>query len=237
MHILQKETCQNTFNCAKKFEYLGHESRVKAAQNLVKLINTYDAKTAIYIIGHSHGGNVATLASQLLAQEDNRFRIRALFTLGTPIMSTYYPNMSVILYLYNLFSFEDLVQTVLGISDREFPEHRRIANMQVYINGVQPDHSGLHHPLMGKWIAYLHKQYKSFLEQNGILHRISDPSIMYLAHDKEPEFKLDNKRQELLDRDRRLSMMMLNALRNTHRQSLTPFNSFIRESIIRIKME
>ncbi len=113
----------------------GHEARVKAAQSLVKLIKTYHTNTAIFIIAHSHGGNVATLASHLLAQEEgNKHRIRALFTLGTPVMSNYLPNMKIIHYLYNLFSFEDIIQTVLGVSAREFPEHKRIANLRVVIN-------------------------------------------------------------------------------------------------------
>ena len=58
-------------------------------------------------------------------------------------MSNYLPNMKVIQYLYNLFSFEDLIQTVLGLSVREFPEHKRIANLRVIINGKEPDHAGL----------------------------------------------------------------------------------------------
>ena len=45
----------------------GHDSRVKAAQNLVKLIKTYDEKTAIFIIAHSHGGNVVNLASHIFS--------------------------------------------------------------------------------------------------------------------------------------------------------------------------
>jgi len=204
----------------------GHEARVQAARNLVKLIKTYHSSVAIYIIGHSHGGNVATLASHMLEEdEDNKHHIRALFTLGTPVMSNYLPNMNVIHYLYNLFSFEDLIQTVLGVSGREYPEHRRIANLRIFIDGKEPNHSGLHHALVGKWLPYLHRHFKQHLQDHGIAGRISEPSIVYFYHDKAPEYIFDVNRTELLERDRQLSLLILDSLRNsldTGSNTLTP---------------
>lgn len=194
----------------------GHESRLKAAQSLIKLIKTYDENTSIFIIAHSHGGNVVTLASHFLAQEeDNKHTIRALFTLGTPIMSNYLPNMKIIQYVYNLFSFEDLIQTVLGLSIREFPEHKRIANLRIIVNGKEPDHTGLHHPLIGKWIAYVHRYFKQHLENKDIRDNISEPNVVHLDDDKEPLFVYDVCRNELLERDRQLSVLILNSLRNS----------------------
>lgn len=194
----------------------GHDSRVKAAQNLVKLIKTYDESTAIFIIAHSHGGNVVTLASHLLAQEeDDKHHIRALFTLGTPVMSNYLPNMKTIQYLYNLFSFEDLIQTVLGLSVREYPEHKRIANLRVLINGKEPDHAGLHHPLVGKWIAYVHRYFKQHLENKDIKDNISEPNIVHFDDEQEPLFMHDTQRGDLLERDRQLSVLILNSLRRS----------------------
>jgi hypothetical protein len=194
----------------------GHESRAKAAQNLVKLIKTYDENMPIFIIAHSHGGNVVSLASHILAQEEgNKHNIRALFTLGTPVMSNYLPNMKVIQYLYNLFSFEDLIQTVLGLSVREYPEHKRIANLRVLINGKEPDHAGLHHPLVGKWIAYVHRHFKQHLESKDIRDNISEPTIVHFDDDKEPAFAHDIYRNDLLERDRQLSVLILNSLRNS----------------------
>ena len=194
----------------------GHESRVIAAYSLVKLIKTYDVTTAIFVIAHSHGGNVVTLASHFLAEEEgNSHRIRALFTLGTPVMSNYLPNMKVIQYLYNLFSFEDLIQTVLGISVREYPEHKRIANLRVFINGKEPDHAGLHHPSIGKWIAYVHQYFKQHLQNKDITSYISEPSIVYFDDKKVPEYAHDIYRNELLERDRQLSVLILNSLRNS----------------------
>lgn len=194
----------------------GHDSRVKAACSLIKLIKTYDLSTAIFVIAHSHGGNVVTLASQMLAQEkDNKHKIRALFTLGTPVMSNYLPNMKVIHYIYNLFSFEDLIQTVLGLSVREFPEHKRIANLRVFVNGKEPDHGGLHHHLVGKWIAYIHQHFKQYLEDKNIINHISEQSIIYFDAEKSPEFAHDKYRKELHEKDRQLSVLILNSLRNS----------------------
>ncbi len=194
----------------------GHEARLKAAQSLAKLIKTYDPKVAVYIIAHSHGGNVATLASHILAEDlENAHHIRALFTLGTPIMSNYLPNMAIIHYLYNLFSFEDLIQTVLGISLREYPTHKRIANLRVFIDGKEPNHAGLHHPLIGKWIAYLHMHFKQHLHDLGITDHISEPSMVYFSHDAVPKYDFDINRTELLDKDRQLSLMIIDSLRNS----------------------
>ncbi len=194
----------------------GHESRIKAAQNLVQLIKTYDENTTIFIIAHSHGGNVVTLASHFLAQEEgNKHCIRALFTLGTPVMSNYLPNMKIIQYLYNLFSFEDLIQTVLGLSVREFPDHKRIANLRVLINGKEPDHAGLHHPLIGKWIAYVHRHFKQYLENKDVKDNISEPNIIHFDDDKEPLFIHDAQRGDLLERDRQLSVLIVNSLRKS----------------------
>ena len=194
----------------------GHEARVKAAHSLAKLIKTYDPSVALYVIAHSHGGNVATLASHILAEDkENKHHIRALFNLGTPIMSNYFPNMVVIHYLYNLFSFEDLIQTVLGISMREYPTHRRIANLRVFIDDKEPNHAGLHHVCAGKWIAYLHMHFKQHLSELGIHNDISEPYKVYFSCEKPPRYQYDDQRTELLERDRQLSIMIIDSLRNT----------------------
>ena len=193
----------------------GHEARVKAAQNLVKVIKTYHPSVAIYLVAHSHGGNVAILASHILEEEDNKHHIRALFTLGTPVMGNYVPNMNIIHYVYNLFSFEDLIQTVLGISGREYHEHNRIANLRVFINGKEPSHSGLHDALVGKWLPYLHQHFKKYLSSNGIVGYISEPCIVYFADGKVPEYIFDVNRTELLDRDRQLSLLLLESLQKS----------------------
>jgi hypothetical protein len=214
-----EQTVHKKNSCVVPFRWsggAGHDARLQAARSLVQLIKTYNSSVAIYIIAHSHGGNVVMLASHMLEEnENNKHHIRALFTLGTPVMSNYLPNMNVIHYLYNLFSFEDLIQTVLGISGREYPEHTRIANLRVFVNRKEPNHSGLHHPIVGKWLPYLHQHFKQHLMDQGITGRISDPSIVYFCHDKAPEYIFDVNRTELLERDRQLSVLILDSLRNS----------------------
>lgn len=194
----------------------GHQSRVRAAHNLSKLIAAYDKNIAVYVIGHSHGGNVATLASQLLSKDgSNKYRIRALYTLGTPVMHNYLPHMDVIMYVYNFFSFEDLIQPVLGISQRLFPVHKRIANLRVFIDGKEPGHSSLHDPIIAQWLPFIHQQFKQYLRQRDIFNTIAEPSIIYFDHTKAPEYASDIKRDELIDRDYQLSVLILNSLRNS----------------------
>src|SRR5260221_5822102 len=72
--VALEETVSDKKSVVVPFRWSGgceHESRVKAAQNLVKLIKTYDENTSIFIIAHSHGGNVATSASHMLAHEED----------------------------------------------------------------------------------------------------------------------------------------------------------------------
>ena len=194
----------------------GHESRIKAARSLAKLIATYNDDVALYLIAHSHGGNVAAIASQILACDGhNKYRIRALYTLGTPIMSNYLPNMDVITYLYNLFSLEDLVQPVLGVSMREYPAHKRIANLRVFIDKKEPGHSGLHAGVVGQWLPLIHQQFKQYLRQKNVYNTIAEPSIIYFDHTKAPEYIHDTEREALMARDRQLSVLMLASLRNS----------------------
>jgi hypothetical protein len=195
---------------------LGHESRMKAAHNLAKFIATYNDDVAIYVVAHSHGGNVAMLASHILARNGrNKHRIRALYTLGTPVMSNYLPNMDVILYLYNLFSLEDLVQPVLGVSVREYPAHKRIANLRVFIDGKQPGHMALHDAIVARWLPLIHQQFKQYLREKNVFNTIAEPSIIYFDYTKAPEYLFDAERESLIERDRQLSVLILSSLRNS----------------------
>jgi hypothetical protein len=181
------------------------QARQKAAQNLTKLIETYDKATEITVIAHSHGGNVTIIASHLL----HKNKIFCLYTLGTPINRSLYPNMDTIRYCYNFFSFEDLVQPVLGMFEREYAPHERIANVRIVINGKEPDHTDLHHTLVGKWLPQLH--------YIGVYANIKmfEPSILYFSDTQSPVYKVDANRTELLERDRQLSLLILYSLRKT----------------------
>jgi len=176
----------------------GHISRVKAAHNLAKLIATYDKTIAVYLVAHSHGGNIGIIASQILScDKKNKNRIRGLFTLGTPVMENYSPNMDVIMYLYNLFSLEDLIQTVFGMSQRVYPVHKRIANMRVFIDGKEPGHTALHDPIIAQWLPLIHQQFKQYLRERDIFNTIAEPSIIYFDHAEAPQYAYDETRNTL----------------------------------------
>ncbi len=136
---------------------LGHDDRMHGAYALAELIKSYHAEVEIVVIAHSHGSNVVLLASQILATEEKYYgRIKSLFTLGVPVYKDkYYPDMRVINALYNLFSFEDGIQTVFGSADRKFESHSCIANLCVTIEGFQPSHSLLHSDIIARWILHI----------------------------------------------------------------------------------
>lgn len=180
------------------------QERNKAAQNLAKLIETYNDSIDIIIVGHSHGGTVALLASQLTQK-----KITLLYTLGTPINKAIYPNMDTIHYCYNLFSFEDLIQPVLGMFGREHAPHERIANIRIFINGKEPGHSDMHHKLIGAWLPELH----ALVTNTGA--KLSEPGVIYFDDTKAPVYILDTTRKELLERDYQLSLLILNSLRKS----------------------
>lgn len=115
---------------------LNNKSRIQAAQALAKIILSYKQERII-IIGHSHGGNIINLASQLLAEGKpelpityfsqiphfiqayksvNRRRAKTkkeylidrVYLLATPIdTDNYAPNMKIIKHLYNFYSDGD----------------------------------------------------------------------------------------------------------------------------------
>src|SRR5579859_5447719 len=93
-----------------------HKDRVLAAQQLVLLVEKYDE---VIFVAHSHGTNVGILTSQLLAQKGSKTKIRLFYALGTPVdAEDYLPNMNVIDYFYNLYSYADIIQPVLGAFTR-----------------------------------------------------------------------------------------------------------------------
>lgn len=152
---------------------LGHDDRMHGACALAELIKSYKTDVEIIVIAHSHGSNVVLIASQILGVEEKYHgRIKSLFTLGVPVYKdTYYPDMRVIDALYNLFSFEDGVQTIFGFADRNFESHSCIANLCVTIEGFQPSHSLLHSDIVARWLLYIPTLLKSHKKgHQGMIH-------------------------------------------------------------------
>jgi len=191
-----------------------HHARIKAAHALVKLIESYAKNTIIGIIGHSHGGNVGVLASHMLTNKKSDIcRITYFYALGTPVNVTcYYPNMDVITYFYNLFSFEDMVQPVFGSFTREYSMHPRIANITVTIDGKSPSHCQLHDPLIATWLPSLH----TVLEKQTQPYPFSfgQPGIVHFCCGVSPRYEIDTQRKIRIKQDLQLTTMLILSLRS-----------------------
>lgn len=191
--------------------YLNHDDRVIAAKGLAKLIQSYPTTMNVALVAHSHGGNVSILASHILANDPNNDHyIDALYTLGTPInATTYMPNMNSINRVYNFFSFADMVQPVLGIFERTFPAHPRIANIRLMLNDQEPGHLELCVELTGAWLPYVDE---SLAQQKiGNFHHFdfSVPAIIYLSSSGNPLYAIDTQRDTLLEKDRFMMREMM----------------------------
>jgi hypothetical protein len=210
--------------------YLDEAHRAAAGKALAKLIRSYPVKTEFYIIAHSHGSNVAILASQELAKlESNRHRIKLLYALATPVEpNIYMPDMDVIDYFYNLFSLKDIVQPVLGFFYRTYPAHERIANIRIMIDGKEPDHCDIHHTALAYWIPTLHE----ILIKNECspVFECKLPGILNFHDTAKPQYTLDIEREALLEKDRTIHGHML-ALFRKQSAPEGPFSSLLRQEL------
>ena len=117
-------------------------ARRQAARDFTDWVNQRLAPGGyLRVICHSHGGNVALLASNQ-DQHTNK-----LFLLGTPIRTDYIPRMGHIEYIVNIFSPTDHVQTA-GSVGRRRGEGRTLADTNQISNHCTIDpnmgHSDLH---------------------------------------------------------------------------------------------
>jgi RHS repeat-associated protein len=90
-----------------------HNDRMLAGNNLADLINNHNFAQGeqLNIVAHSHGGNVAKIASHMLQANKN---IDNLITLGTPARPDYPTNMSAVSNMVEVYSNNDLIQSHAG---------------------------------------------------------------------------------------------------------------------------
>ena len=116
--IAYESTLEDVMSSTSDFQWSGEnapESRQDAAIDLANLIKTSmgeDSEMSINIVGHSHGGNVAILASNILAQDN--IQVDNLITLGTPSREDYQLSERVSANHVNVFSEYDAVQILGG---------------------------------------------------------------------------------------------------------------------------
>jgi pimeloyl-ACP methyl ester carboxylesterase len=194
---LVKSSLKHNFN-ASVISYnwsgkLSHLSRMQAAKGLARLIQSYPLDTPIHVVSHSHGGNVALLASQILGRDRyNKHKIQTLYSLATPIdMEEYYPDMDIITYVYNFFSRADNVQPVFGAFGREFTPHKRIANLRITIEGKEPGHSDLHHIVIARWLPFIPDYFVKHSINSFQFFSFSNPGIVHFKFQGEPRYEID----------------------------------------------
>jgi len=172
---------------------LSHASRVRAARGLAQVIQSYPVDTDIYLVSHSHGGNVALLASQILGKDRyNKHTIRALYTLATPIdMKEYFPDMDVISNVYNFFSRSDRVQSIFGTFGREFADHKRITNLRITIGGKEPGHSDLRNAVIARWLPFIPEDLASRRVNSFQFFAGGNPGVIHFDFHGEPRYEID----------------------------------------------
>lgn len=192
---------------------LNEAHRLAAGKGLAKLIRSYPPDTECYIVAHSHGGNVAIIASQELGKmPENKHRIKILYALATPIESQQYmPDMAVIDYFYNLFSLVDFVQPVLGLFNRVYPPHERMVNLRTVINDREPSHCDIQHPAIARWLPSLHGML--ITHQCSPVFDFHVPGIIKFYDTEKPRYELDIDRDALLEKDKRIHEYMFAVFR------------------------
>lgn len=199
---LAKEAQQKNYKVVS-FAWNGridHDSRSRAAAFLIKLIQSYPSTMKICLVAHSHGGNIAIIASQMLNTDPhNQHTITSLFTMGTPVsIQAYMPDMRIIKKVYNLFSFEDMVQPILGFFGREFPKHPSIANLRVFINSREPSHKELASPLIARWIPHMHEELAKKKEGNFDQFDFTYPGVIHFYTSGTPRYYIEPTRKEIV---------------------------------------
>jgi hypothetical protein len=196
------------------------KERANAARSLAQLIMSYDA---VICVAHSHGVNVTMLASQYIAKKvQDAYAIEAVYAFGCPVrQSDYFPATSVIRYMYNFFSFEDLVQPIGGASAREFYGFERVANIRVTVEGAQPGHSALHDPIIARWLPFLHGKLHALLAEKRTRELFFErPSLLHFMRDAVPRYEYDGDRVCLLERDGVINQMLMQAFCRGHQLSV-----------------
>lgn len=145
------EITGNLYQEADFFRWSGggfHPARERAARDLVSWTRQHPAGE-LDIITHSHGGNIAFLATRM------GLKIRKLISIATPITLDYMPDLRQIGILHNVLSLGDIIQgpaSFIGAhrrgDGRTLADNKRVINHLVTENGSgdAPSHSELHDP-------------------------------------------------------------------------------------------
>ncbi len=180
---------------------LGHSAAINAGKKLYHILEK-DQCDSFHIIAHSRGSHVGVIASQELAKHNSQKRIKTFYMLGTPIDSSrYMPDMNMIGHVYNLFSFADIVQPVLGLYKRTFPQHDRIVNIRTILNYNEPDHYHLHDPVIGQALLSIHEEFAAQKIGNFNQFNFNNPAIIHFFTNQDPAYHTDFNQELMIMRN------------------------------------
>ena len=157
--------------------------RFNAALDFLDFLTNNTVPTdTINIIAHSHGGNVAIMASQLFKKYNMQHKINSLYCLATPVNNKiFYPDMDVIKTVYNFFSYGDFVQPVMGLFSRAYTDHERIWNILFVHRNTYPNHQDMH----PKELAWLLPALPELIveQSRDILFTLEDDGSFFITTD------------------------------------------------------
>lgn len=201
-----------------------NKKRNNAAIGLCQLILQYDS---VVIVAHSHGATVGIIASHILYDQwrETGYKIKKFYALGVPVNKyDHFPNMHVIEKFYNLFSFADDVQPVFGIFGRTFFLHDRVANLSIQINGKEPNHSQIHHEIVGRDLlgideCFSQKTTKRSRRLQSDSFSFVHPGKLYFFDEVEPQYEYDYQREELIAQDEKFMRLMMDEIMRERRRN------------------
>lgn len=155
--------CAETFYLFGWSGKLSFEERKKAAERLyseLKLLREqykyqYGIEPVIYLITHSHGGNIALQLACVKDPSDTEFSIQQLILLACPVQekTSCYIDSDLFKTIYSLYSLLDVTQLadpqglqtkeikdVPLFSKRHFPPHKKLEQVAIKLNNRSPMH-------------------------------------------------------------------------------------------------
>jgi|GEM_PF-3285901 len=169
-------------------------ARIVAAQQLALLFESIKTEKLI-CIGHSHGGNVALKAAEFLQRYALSRTIDILILLGTPHYHDFYFPKPV-LFIFNFFSFGDQIQPIFNLFKRDIPDTSQSVNVSLMIEGREPDHEQLHHPLIAFHISDIIQMGLCLRESIG-----QTPLALHIEYGQPAQYKEDIHRNERIAAD------------------------------------
>ncbi len=178
-----------------------HQVRTESGNRLAEEIQSFSASDHVHLITHSQGTNVAILAAEQLVRfnhgksKSKQRKISTIYSFGAPVdMNRYTPNMEIIGFFYNFYSWGDYVQPLLGLYSRTYPTHSRRANIRITIDSKDPLHIQLHHHCVAMWLPKIHKKLaKKRVGNFNHFNAIAPATINFFTSGKAPQYILGKK--------------------------------------------